>query len=56
MCYRVQKKTVSAAKKAAQVQVDTQLLAAIKKVPQLKAYLNARFSLRKNDRVHSMKF
>jgi len=49
------KKTVSAAKKAAQVQVDTQLLAAIKKVPQLKAYLNARFSLR-NDRVHSMKF
>lgn len=47
---------VSAEKKAAQKKVDAALLPAVAAVPNLKAYLNARFSLTQKDRPHLMKF
>jgi large subunit ribosomal protein L6e len=47
---------VSEEKKAAQKKVDAALLPAIAKVANLKAYLNARFSLTQKDRPHLMKF
>eukprot|EP00462_Mataza_sp_D1_P003399 CAMPEP_0175103102 /NCGR_PEP_ID=MMETSP0086_2-20121207/8866_1 /TAXON_ID=136419 /ORGANISM="Unknown Unknown, Strain D1" /LENGTH=220 /DNA_ID=CAMNT_0016378107 /DNA_START=35 /DNA_END=697 /DNA_ORIENTATION=+ len=46
----------SAERKALQKSVDTALLAAVKKVPELSAYLNAKFTLTKNDQPHLMKF
>lgn len=53
-----QKKTVSAERKAAQKAVDDALVKNITadKTPFLKEYIRARFSLSRNDRVHSMKF
>jgi len=47
---------VSEEKKAAQKKVDAALLSAVTAVPNLKAYLNARFSLTQKDRPHLMKF
>ncbi|KAK9479119.1 ribosomal protein L6e-domain-containing protein [Lipomyces japonicus] len=51
-----QKKAVSEARVADQKQVDKALLAEIKKVPALKAYLASSFSLKKGDKPHLMKF
>jgi len=50
------KSEVSAARKTAQKSVDTAILAAVKKVEYLHHYLNAKFSLTKNDKPHQMKF
>lgn len=46
----------SDARKAAQKSVDAALLAVVNKTPMLKAYLNAKFSLKKGDKPHAMKF
>merc|ERR1719149_174819 len=46
----------SAERKALQAKVDKAVSAAVSKVPQMKAYLNAKFSLKKNDKPHLMKF
>jgi len=53
-----EKKTVSAERKSAQKAVDDAILKnlAADKTPFLKEYIRARFSLSKNDRVHTMKF
>ena len=51
-----QKKEVSQARKDAQVAVDGALLKAVKAVPHLKAYLGARFSLKKGMFPHEMVF
>ncbi|KAK9370423.1 ribosomal protein L6e-domain-containing protein [Lipomyces kononenkoae] len=51
-----QKKVISEARIADQKAVDTALLAEIKKVPALKAYLASSFSLKKGDKPHLMKF
>jgi len=50
------KKPVSADKVADQKTIDAGLLAAVKKVPELELYLNARFSLSRNDVPHLLKF
>ena len=50
------KSEVTDARKAAQKEVDTVLIAAIKKDAYLGKYLNARFSLTKNMKPHAMKF
>ena len=42
--------------KAIQQKVDASLMANIKAVPDLKSYLNAKFSLSKGDRPHAMVF
>lgn len=47
---------VSAERKAAQEAVDAKLKANIDKVEMLSAFLGARFSLRKSDKPHTMKF
>jgi len=47
---------VSAQRKADQKAVDDAVLAAAAKVPQLKDYLGARFSLRSGDAPHAVKF
>ncbi|KAK9235937.1 ribosomal protein L6e-domain-containing protein [Lipomyces kononenkoae] len=51
-----QKKVISEVRIADQKAVDTALLAEIKKVPALKAYLSSSFSLKKGDKPHLMKF
>ncbi|KAK9468050.1 ribosomal protein L6e-domain-containing protein [Lipomyces arxii] len=51
-----EKKTISESRVADQKTVDAALLAEIKKVPVLKAYLASSFSLKKGDRPHLMKF
>merc|ERR1711957_683553 len=50
------KKVVPQEKKDVQVQVDAAVLKAVAAVPQLKQYLNAKFTLTRNDRPHLMKF
>jgi len=50
------KKVIDPKKKTDQKAVDAPLLAAVKKVPQLVEYLNAKFSLSKNQFPHEMKF
>ncbi|GAB5033934.1 60s ribosomal protein l6 [Nannochloropsis oceanica] len=47
---------VSEGRKKDQEAVDTQVLAAIKKVPQLDGYVKARFSLKKGVKPHEIKF
>jgi large subunit ribosomal protein L6e len=47
---------VSAERKTVQDAVDSKLKANISKVEFLEAFLKARFSLRKNDKPHLMKF
>merc|ERR1719276_833278 len=47
---------VSDERKADQKKVDGELLKAVEAVPMLKGYLNARFTLTKNDRPHKMLF
>jgi len=47
---------VSEQRKKDQKAVDTALLKKLTGEPMLKAYLNAKFTLTKNDRVHEMKF
>lgn len=47
---------VSDQRKADQKSVDAALLKIVAKEPMLKQYLNAKFSLTKNDRPHNMKF
>ena len=47
---------VSAGRKKDQETVDTQVLAAIKKVAQLDGYLKTRFSLKKGVKPHEIKF
>ena len=52
-----EKKTeLSAEKKQDQAAVDSQVIAAIEKVDQLKPYLRAAFSLRKKQYPHNMAF
>ncbi|KAK9381646.1 60S ribosomal protein eL6 [Kockiozyma suomiensis] len=51
-----EKKTISETRVADQKAVDSALLAEIKKVPALKAYLASSFSLKKGDKPHLMKF
>jgi large subunit ribosomal protein L6e len=51
-----EKPTVSAERIADQKQVDTSILALVKKTPLLKAYLNASFAFSKGDYPHAMKF
>ncbi|CAM9288928.1 unnamed protein product [Laminaria digitata] len=48
--------TVSDKRKADQKVVDAGLIAAVNAEPLLKAYLNAKFSLKKGDRPHEMLF
>lgn len=43
-------------RKAAQTEIDAQLLPLIKKTPLLRSYLGARFSLKKGQAPHDMKF
>jgi len=50
------KKPVNVEKVADQKTIDTAILAAVKKVPELELYLNARFSLSRNDVPHLLKF
>ena len=50
------KAPVSDARKAAQAKVDGAVMKAVNACPTLKAYLNAKFSLTKNDRPHEMSF
>jgi len=50
------KTVVSAAKKDEQKRVDALLLAVVNKTPLLKHYLKARFSLRKGQYPHNLKF
>lgn len=50
------KSIVSAERKALQAKVDKAVSAAVAKVPQMKNYLNAKFSLTKNLKPHNMKF
>lgn len=47
---------VSDKRKADQKAIDDAVLAAVKAVPQLDGYLKARFSLKKGDKPHSLKF
>merc|ERR1712226_154984 len=52
-----EKKTeLSQEKKDLQKKVDSGIVAAVAKVPNLGLYLNAKFSLTKNDKPHEMKF
>jgi len=50
------KSVLSDEKKALQKKVDGKLLPVIQKVPNLHMYLNAKFSLTRNDKPHEMKF
>ena len=47
---------IPAQRKADQKSVDTALLKAINAVPDMRAYLNAKFSLSKGEKPHLMKF
>jgi large subunit ribosomal protein L6e len=47
---------VDASRVADQKAIDTQIIAAVKKVPSLKAYLNASFALSKGQFPHQLKF
>ena len=51
-----EKKAVAGERAEDQKKVDKALLAAIKKEPELHAYLSSNFSLRKGDRPHEMVF
>mmetsp|Transcript_9671 Transcript_9671/g.14408 ORF Transcript_9671/g.14408 Transcript_9671/m.14408 type:complete len:179 (-) Transcript_9671:7-543(-) len=51
-----QSSVVSDKRKADQVTVDKALMPAIEKVSMLKAYLQAKFSLKKGDKPHEMRF
>ena len=51
-----QKKPIADSRKADQKSVDTGILAAVKKVPQLADFLNAKFSLTKGQYPHQLKF
>jgi large subunit ribosomal protein L6e len=51
-----EKRKVQESRVKDQKSVDTQVLAAIKKTPVLKKYLNARFALSKGQFPHQMKF
>ena len=48
--------TVSEERKANQEAVDAALIKCVEKVPMLKEYLHERFTLKKGDRPHDMKF
>ena len=48
--------TISEERKANQEAVDSELLKCIDKVPMLKEYLHERFTLKRGDRPHDMKF
>jgi large subunit ribosomal protein L6e len=50
------KSDVSAARKAAQKKTDASLLAALKATPLMSAYLNSKFSLKRGQAPHQMKF
>lgn len=50
------KKVLSSARKNAQVSVDNQLIPLVKKTPLLRSYIGSRFSLKKGQVPHSMKF
>jgi len=50
------KHTVSAARKAETSRVGTAILAIVKATPQLKQYLNAKFTLTRNTKPHLIKF
>jgi len=52
----LQKKELPAARKADQKAVDSQLLTLVKKTPMLAGYLSARFSLKKKQFPHELKF
>jgi large subunit ribosomal protein L6e len=54
--WEIKKHEVTAPRKQAQKEIDTVILAEIKKVPLLKDYLSARFSLSNNQYPHLMKF
>ena len=47
---------VSEERKANQEAVDAELMKCVEKVPMLKEYLHERFTLRKGERPHDMKF
>ena len=51
-----EKKVIDSGRVADQKTVDSSILSEVKKVPQLKAYLNASFSLTKGQMPHLMKF
>ncbi|TPX35093.1 hypothetical protein SmJEL517_g02523 [Synchytrium microbalum] len=53
---KVQKKELPKSRIADQKEVDKALLVVIKKVPQLKAYLNSSFALSKGQLPHTLKF
>jgi large subunit ribosomal protein L6e len=53
---KVPERTINAEFKAIQKKVDGALMSSIKAVPDLKAYLGAKFSLSKGDRPHDMVF
>jgi len=50
------KSPVDATRKAETARVGTAVLAAVKAVPQLRAYLNAKFSLTRGQKPHQMQF
>jgi len=50
------KSEISAERKTEQKKIDTHLIANITKVPNLKHYLNAKFSLTNNQKPHALKF
>ncbi|EPZ32906.1 hypothetical protein ROZALSC1DRAFT_28776 [Rozella allomycis CSF55] len=50
------KKEINPAKIAAQKEIDAKIIASVKKVPRLSAYLNASFSLTNGQAPHLMKF
>jgi large subunit ribosomal protein L6e len=52
----LQKKELPAARKADQKTVDSQLLPLVKKTPLLAGYLSSRFSLKKKQFPHELKF
>merc|ERR1711988_836134 len=53
---KTQARKVGEDKIEAQKAVDNQLLPLVKAIPYMKAYLNAKFSLRNGDKPHLMKF
>jgi large subunit ribosomal protein L6e len=50
------KTVVSAAVKTETARVDAAMKAIVKATPSLKQYLNAKFTLTRNDKPHAMKF
>ena len=53
---KTKKERVTAERKNAQNEVDTQVKAAVDKVPMMKEYLRNRFALKSGDKPHLMKF